>query len=181
VIGVDISAYCLKLASEAAAKTGVKIDLRKADMLDLQGVPQCNAAYTLGNAFGYLDYDGTLQFARGMAAALRPGGRWLIDTGVAAESILPTLKPELEFTLGGIHTKIANKYLADQSCLETTFVFTRDGQTQTLQNWSFIFTAAEIRRLLTTAGFKVIALYGSTSGEPYTLGSGFLFVVGEKV
>ena len=149
-------------------------------MLKLPSLPACDAAYTLGNAFGYLDYEGTLQFARGVAAALRPGGRWLIDTGIAAESILPTLKPEGEFTLGGIHTKIANRYLAEQSCLETTFVFTRDGRTETRQNWSFVFTVAEIRRLLATAGLSVKALYGSSSGEPYQLGSGYLYVVAEK-
>src|SRR6478735_6220024 len=97
VVGVDISPYCLRLAGEAAGQAGITLDLREADMLKLPSLPACDAAYTLGNAFGYLDYEGTLQFARGVAAALRPGGRWLIDTGIAAESILPTLKPEGEF------------------------------------------------------------------------------------
>src|SRR6185369_9164736 len=106
LIGVDISPYCLTLASDAAKKADVSIDLRLGDMLELPSLPPCDAAYTLGNAFGYMDYDGTSRFARGVAAVLRSGGRWLIDTGVAAESILPTLKPEMEFTLGGIHTKI---------------------------------------------------------------------------
>jgi SAM-dependent methyltransferase len=180
VIGVDISSYCLKLAEEAAKAASVTLDLRQADMLELPSLPQCDAAYTLGNAFGYLDHAGTTQFARGIAAALRPGGRWLIDTGVAAESILPNLKPEMEFTLGGIHTRIANKYLADKSCLETTFVFTRDGQTQTQQNWSFIFTVAEIRRLLAATGFNLLALYDSPTGGAYALGSGYLYILCEK-
>jgi len=180
VTGVDISAYCLQLANQEAKEAGVTLELRQGDMLELKDLPQSDAAYTLGNAFGYLDFAGTSQFARGIAATLRPGGRWLIDTGVAAESILPTLKPEDEYTFGGIHVKITNKYLADQSCLETTFVFTKDGQTTTQQNWSFIFTIAEIRRLLTGAGFNILALYGNPTSGPYTLGSGYLYIVAEK-
>src|SRR5207237_8270511 len=52
VTGVDISAYCLKLARESAAAAGVTLDLQQADMLELKNLPQCDAAITLGNAFG---------------------------------------------------------------------------------------------------------------------------------
>ncbi len=180
VTGIDISEYCLQLAGDAGREAGVSLDLRQADMQELTNLAEYDAAYTLGNAFGYFNHAGSLQFARGIAAALRPGGRWLLDTGVAAESILPTLKPELDYTCGGITVKIANRYLAEESCFETTFVFTKDGQTETRQNWSFVFTVAEIRRMLATAGFRVLELYGSPTGGPYTVGSGLLYVLAEK-
>jgi SAM-dependent methyltransferase len=180
VVGIDISAYCLKLAREAADAAGVSLDLRQADMLELKNLPQCDAAITLGNAFGYLDHAGTSQFVRSVAAALRPGGRWLIDTGVAAESILPTLQPELQYELGTLRVQIRNQYLADQSRFETTYDFTRDGHTQTFRALSFIFTAAEIRRMLTAARLTPIALYGGPNGEPYVLGSRFLYIVASK-
>src|SRR5207253_6457228 len=114
VTGIDISEYSLKLARESAQAAGLKIDFRLGDMLELKNLPQCDAAITLGNAFGYADHAGMSQFARSVAAALRPGGRWLIDTGAAAESLFPTLKPELEYTVGSLTVKIRNKYLTDQ-------------------------------------------------------------------
>jgi 2-polyprenyl-3-methyl-5-hydroxy-6-metoxy-1,4-benzoquinol methylase len=180
VTGIDISAYCLQLAGEAGQRAGISLDLRQADMQELQDLAGYDAAFTVGNAFGYFDHAGSLQFMRGIAAALRPGGRWLIDTGIAAESILATLKPELDYTCGGITAKISNRYLAEESCFETTFTFTKDGQTETRQNWSFVFTVAEIRRMLTAAGFRVLALYGGPTGEPYTVGCGLLYIVAEK-
>jgi 2-polyprenyl-3-methyl-5-hydroxy-6-metoxy-1,4-benzoquinol methylase len=180
VTGIDISSYCLELARQAAHAAAVDVELRQGDMLELTNLPACDAAITLGNAFGYLDHAGMSQFVRSVAAALRPGGRWLIDTGAVAESILPTLRPELEYTMGPLNVKIRNNYLADQSCLETDFDFTKNGHTETRRTWHFIFTAAEIRRMLTAAGLSVIALYGGANGEPYTMGSHFLYIVAEN-
>jgi len=120
------------------------------------------------------------RFVRAVADALRPGGRWLIDTAAAAESLLPALQPELQYDLRGIQLKIRNKYLADQSCLETTYEMARNGQTEIRQNWHFVFTTAEIRRMLTAAGLTPIALYGSPTSEPYLLGSRFLYIIAQK-
>jgi 2-polyprenyl-3-methyl-5-hydroxy-6-metoxy-1,4-benzoquinol methylase len=180
VIGIDVSTYCLKLAGDAAAAAGVEVGLRQGDVLELADLPQFDAAITLGNAFGYLDHAGTSSFVRSVASALRPGGRWLIDTGAAAESLLPTLQPHLQYDLGEIHMEINNKYRADESCLETTYELTREGKSETLKNWHFVFTAAEIRRMLVAGGLKVLSLSGGADREPYTLGSRFLYIVAEK-
>lgn len=180
VTGIDISEYSLKIARESAAADGLKIDFRHGDMLELKNLPQFDAAVTLGNAFGYADHAGMSQFVRSVAAALRPGGRWLIDTGAVAESLLPNLRPEGQYDVGDIQFKIRNKYLADQSCLETTYELTRNGQTEVRQNWHFVFTAAEIQRMLTAAGLTVLALYGSPTSEPYILGSRMLYIVASK-
>jgi SAM-dependent methyltransferase len=180
VTGIDISAYSLDLARRDAAEAGAIVDFREGDMLDLGYLPEVDAALTLGNSLGYLDHAGTCRFVQTVAAALRQGGRWLIDTGAVAESILPTLKPALDFESGGIQVHIANNYLAAESCLETTFEFRHDGQTETRRTWQFVFTVAEIRRMLAAAGLNTVALYGWGSGEPYSLGSQGLCLVAEK-
>lgn len=179
VTGIDVSAYCLKLAGQAAEAAGVEISLRQGDMLDLGELPGIDAAITLGNSFGYLNHAGMSQFCRSVAAALRPGGRWLIENCAAAESLLPKLKSEGEYTLGSIHVHSRNRYLTDESCLETTYECTRDGQTESLTNWHFVFTAAEIRRMLVAAGLRVIAMYGTSNSEPHALGNP-LYLVAEK-
>lgn len=180
VTGVDISTYGLELAQRAAQEAAVTVDFRHGDMLDLENVPAVDAAITLGNAFGYVDYEGMSRFTRSVGQALRPGGRWLIDTGAVAESILPNVKPELEFDIGGFKTRIRNRYLIDQSCLESTFDFTRNGQSETRRSYHFVFTVAEIRRLLAAAGLTIRALYGGAAGEEYQLGSHWLIIAAEK-
>ena len=185
VTGIDISAYALDFARQAAHEVGVAAEFRLGDMLELGRLPELDAAITLGNSFGYADHAGMSRFASSIAAALRPGGRWLIESGAVAESILPMLKPTLDFQIGTIQVHISNTYRAAESRLETTFDFTRGGQTETRRTWQFVFTVAEVRRMLAAAGLNAIALYGSdacgnAASEPYSLGCRNLYLVAEK-
>lgn len=182
VTGIDISADNLARASKLADEAGVRLDLRQADMGELGDLPPIDAALTLGNSFGYLDHSGTSRFVQSVAAALRPGGRWLIDTGMTAESLLLNLRNELEFpSPTGISIKIRNRYLVDISCLETEMDFIGSGQPETRRFWHWVFTVGEIRRMLAEAGLNVVAMYSSIGREPFVVGCPFLYLVAENV
>jgi len=182
VTGIDISADNLARAGRLADEAGVRLDLRQADLAETADLPICDAAITLGNSFGYLDHAHTSRFVLSVAAALKPGGRWLIDTGMTAESLLPNLRDELEFpSPTGISIKIRNRYLADISCLETEMDFIGGGQTETRRFWHWVFTVGEIRRMLAAAGLKVVAMYSNASREPFAVGCPFLYLVAEKL
>lgn len=180
VTGLDISADNLSRARRAASEACVALELRQADMADLPALPACDAALTMGNSFGFLDQARTARFIGSVAAGLRAGGRWLIDYGAVAESILPHLRPVLEYPSPAISVRIENKYLPWESCLETTFTFTRGGQVETRVGWQFVFTLSEVRRMLAAAGLETVACYGNVAGEAYELGSPYLYLVAEK-
>lgn len=179
-IGIDYSEYSLQLAQQAAAAENLLVDFRQGDMQALPSLPTCDAAITLGNSLFYIDHAATSRFFQAVARTLRPGGRWLLNTGVVAESILVHLKPELKYESGGYTACYRNTYHAAESCLETVSETTRDGHTDTRTFWQYVVTVAELRRLLSAARLKTIALYGGTSGEPYVLGSHQLYLVAER-
>jgi SAM-dependent methyltransferase len=182
VTGIDISADNLARAERAATEAGVRLDLRQADMGELGVLPAFDAAVTLGNSFGYLDHPGTSRLVQSVAAALQPGGRWLIDTGMTAESLLVNLRDELEYpSPTGIGIKIKNRYLVDISCLETEMDFIGGGQTETRRFWHWVFTVGEIRRMLAAAGLNVVAMYAGINREPFAVGCPFLYLVAEKI
>jgi SAM-dependent methyltransferase len=180
VTGVDLSADALALARAGAAKANVPVAWRQADVSEAVELPPCDAAITLGNSFGYFGPAGLPPFVRSVARALKPGGRWLIDTGMVAESILVNLKPTLQMQIGDIGFHIENEYLAGESCLHTTFTFTRNGQSDVREIWHWVFTVGEIRRLLADAGLRTVATYSSLTRESYQLGSHCLYLVSEK-
>jgi SAM-dependent methyltransferase len=180
VTGVDISQYSLTFARRSAEQAALRIEFVEADMLDLPDLGRFDAAITLGNSFGYMDHEGTSKFVRSVAAGLAPGGRWLIDCGAAAESLLPHLQPELTYEVGPYRMRACNSYLADKSCLETEYEIACNGKTETRRNWHFVFTVAEIQRMLRAAGLTLLQIYGSNTGEPFKLGSRMLYLVGEK-
>jgi cyclopropane fatty-acyl-phospholipid synthase-like methyltransferase len=180
VIGIDYSQYALRFARQDAAAESLLVDFRQGDMQELPPLPTCDAALTLGNSLFYIDHAGTCRFFQAVARALRKGGRWLLNTGTVAESILVHLKPELTFEVGELSARFRNTYLAAESCLETIGELTKDGRTDTRTNWQFVYTVAELRRMLASAGLKTVALYGSTAGEAYELGSHQLYLVAER-
>jgi len=180
VIGIDYSDYALRLARDAAAAESLPVDFRQGDMQELPQLPVSDAALTLGNSLFYIDHASTCRFFEAVAQCLRPGGRWLLNTGTVAESILVHLKPELTYELGDMRARFVNKYHVAESCLETRSELSRDGQTEELTNWQFVVTLAELRRMLAAAGLTTIATYGDDKGAPYELGSHQLYLVAER-
>src|SRR5258708_4253508 len=85
--GVDSSEEFLT----EARTSGLPIRWVLGDMCELPWPEEFDGAYCAGNSFAYLDHGGAGNFLAAVAGALRPGGRFVMDTGMAAESILPGL------------------------------------------------------------------------------------------
>jgi SAM-dependent methyltransferase len=180
VTGVDLSQEFIDEASAAARARRLKAQFIRGDMRRLDWHSQFDGAFCFGNSFGYLEYPAMGAFVRGVACALKPGGRFVIQTGMAAESILPTLKEREWYQVDDILFAIENHYEADVSCLQTTGTFVRNGTTEVRKWWHWVYTVGEIRRMLATAGLEVRELYGSLTSEPFKAGNPVLYVVSEK-
>jgi SAM-dependent methyltransferase len=180
--GVDLAgeqiAGARRLEEEAAA--GPAVEWRQADVRDLPWDSAFDAAFCFGNSFGYLDRDGTRAFVRAVARALKPGGRFAMDTAMVAETVLPTLRDRDEALIGGVRFIEENVYHADVRCLETRYTFVRDGASETRGGLHWIFTIPEVCGFFAEAGMRVVGLYGSTDETPFAAGDKVLFLVASK-
>ncbi len=81
VLCIDNSEYLLGKAIERIREFGVedRVDIIKADMRWLGLPAEYDAAYMFYTTFGYYSDEENLSILRGIASALRPGGRILID------------------------------------------------------------------------------------------------------
>ncbi len=134
----------------------------------------------MGNSFGYLDAEGTRSFARNVLRSLRPGGRWVIDTGCAAESLLPHLREELRLEAGGIRFEVKNRYDVLEGRLVSECLLSRGDEREPGLFSHAVCTAAEIRRILEAEGGRVIAALGSCDDAPYAVGDRRLLLVAER-
>ena len=98
---------------------------------------------------------------------------------MAAESILTHFEELSSHEIGDMKVIIKEHYLAKESCIDSEYIFERNGQRESRTAKHWIYTAAEIQRMLARAGFIVLDLYGSLKCEPYKLGCQELFVVSE--
>src|SRR5262249_44125863 len=91
VTGLDLSAEAIRSPRAGAPARRLDVRFQLGDMrAPVPGGPY-DGAGCLGNSFGYLLHAETEQLVRNVHAAVRLGGRWVIDTGVAAESLFPHL------------------------------------------------------------------------------------------
>jgi len=167
VTGVDLSTGFL---AEARARAP-EIEWVHRDMRSLLWSARFDAAYCWGNSFGYFEHEECQRFLDSVAAALRPGGRFLLDSGAVSESILPAFQPERSLRLGDLDFHSRNHYDAAESRMDITYTFTQGGRREVKPIHQWVHSAAEIRRMFRRAGLEPLAAFGDLEGAPYALGS----------
>jgi len=179
--GIDLSADFLHLARAHAAEAHVQVDLRHGDMRDPNlGADSFDGAFCFGNSFPYLDRTGVNAFLAALSRAIRAGGRLVIDTGCAAESILPTLLPQRWHRFDDIIVMSKASYIASASRLDIDYTFIQGSKIETRPSSSYVFTVAELARMLADAGFEVVSLNGGFASERYELGSPRLVLTAQR-
>ena len=168
VTGVDLSDDCLSRARASAAPGA---EFVKGDMRDLQAPGLFAGAYCFGNSLPYLDHDQLGELLHRVAKLLEPGGRFVIEEGATAESLLPTLLRQRWLRVGDILFLSENRYVPSASRLDIDYTFIKNGRIETRPSSSYILTVREICSLFEKAGFEVLELASGFSGEPYQLGS----------
>ena len=179
VTGVDLSQEAIDRARAAAGR--LDIAWRRADMRDLPQEPAFDAAWCLGNSFAYLDPQGTRAFLRAVAGALKPGARFAMDYGMAAECILPRFREKEWAQFGDDITFLEeNRYDVVESRVETIYTFLRGSEAVVRKGVQWVHTVRDVLGMLAEAGLKTRETLGSADGTPFALGS-LLVVVAEKV
>jgi cyclopropane fatty-acyl-phospholipid synthase-like methyltransferase len=168
--GVDISAGFL----EEARRNAPEVEWVQGDMRSLPWNSRFDAAYCWGNSFGYFDHDNCQRFLDAIAAALKPGGRFILESGAVSESILPALQRERTLWIGDLHFFSQNTYDAAESRMDITYTFTRGERREVKPIHQWVHSAGEIRRMLRRSGLEPLATFGDLEGAPYALGSRFI-------
>jgi SAM-dependent methyltransferase len=90
------------------------------DMRDLPWPGRFDGAFCVGNSFGYLDDEGNVAFLRAVRAALRPGGRFVLETPMVLENLLNHLHPRPWWKAGDVYLLVENQYDPATARLDTS-------------------------------------------------------------
>ncbi|MEX2187534.1 MAG: methyltransferase domain-containing protein [Pirellulales bacterium] len=174
VTGVDLTAEYLADARVAAESRGVEITLRESDMRDLPWRGQFDAAICVGNSFGYFERSGNAEFVAAVQRTLRPGGVFVLQTYLAAESILPKLRGRYWATFDDVTFLHDPVYDPRRGVIETGYTFLRGGEADHRQAVYQVYMLRELLALMEAAGFVEIEALGGKADEPFALGSDVL-------
>lgn len=167
VTGIDLSAENINTLNRNARASGVTVETICADFLDFRPAGPFNLALCLGNSFCFFPIEKLKLLVRNVFQSLVEEGLFVINTGTLAESILPNLKDSLEYDLGEIQFKVKNSYLAEDSVLKSEMTIMKGDRKEEKTAYHFVYTYAEVTKMLLNSGFHSVEAFGGLAGEKY--------------
>jgi SAM-dependent methyltransferase len=178
--GVDIAEPYVRDAAAQAKQQDLPAELHHRDMRELPWLSEFDAAFCFGNSFGYMDDESNAGFMRSVARCLKPGARFVLDTGFVAECLLPAFHQTRWLKIGDIYFMSQAKYDCARSRIETEYTFIRGSQVEVKPTTSRIYTYRELYTLMTEAGFGELQPSGGLQGEEFKLGASRLVLTATK-
>ena len=174
VTGLDFNEKAIEQAREAAAAAGVAPRFVVEDMRRLDARDAFDAVYCFWTSFGYFENErDDLVVAQRVAAALKPGGRFLVDLHVT-ESIFPKLRARRWEWLDESHECILLEeatWNPATSRVDAEWIFVGNDTVRRSRSSVRAYSYRELCDLLREAGFRRFEGCETGSGKPFVLGS----------
>src|SRR5262245_28349418 len=128
------------------------------EQLDMRKLPwseQFDGVFCVGNSFGYLDDEGNAAFLRSVRDALKPGGRFVLETPMVLENLLHYLQPRPWWKAGDVYLLVENQYDPARARLNIEYTFVSNGCVEVRRGSHRAYGYRELVELLTASGFAV--------------------------
>jgi SAM-dependent methyltransferase len=151
VTGVDWSSEFLNHARSSDG--GQAVEWERREMRDLPWRERFDAAFCVGNSFGYLDDEGNAAFLRAVAAALKPGARFVLETPMILENLLGHLQDRPWWQVGDLRLLVVNTYDHIRQRLDIEYTFVSNGRVEVRRGSQRAHSCRELVELVEAAGF----------------------------
>lgn len=167
VTGLDLSETLLGQARTAAADANVRVNWHQGDMRDIPWSNAFDAAINIFSSFGYFtDESENRRVLEGVARALKPGGRFLIDVMNRDWRVRQNL--ERHWFEAGDLIVLADPWLDPVGGRAgETWRWLEGGQWQSMEFDVRLYTATELKELIEAAGLRWLTVHGGWAGEPF--------------
>lgn len=177
---VDISERFLSGLDKIVKTEKLPVQIVPGNILSLELKGPFDGAICMGNSFGYFDDDGMKLFVKKVASCLKTGARFVINSGMLAESILKNIPPEKTYSLGDLSMKVVNEYVVGDSYMISHLTYKQNDREEKHDYKHFVYTVGEIKRILHSFGLKILSIYKDIDKSPYEYGDQQAFIVSEK-
>jgi SAM-dependent methyltransferase len=179
MVSIDRAPHFISLAEQNAQALGLDIDYRVGDLRELSLTEEFDAGVNWFTSFGYFDDATDRDLLRRFHAALRPGGRLLLELQ-NRDRLLRLFNPTSghAFEVGSDVMLDRNTFDPVSGRITTTRYIVTGGRMRRTQMSVRVFTFTEIRDWLIDAGFGGVQAFDRESA-PFTLESPRMAVIAE--
>jgi SAM-dependent methyltransferase len=180
VVGVDRTALYLEEAGEKAQGEGLSIEFVEEDMRRFARPESFDLALSLYTSFSYFEaHEENMQVLRNLRASLRPGGFLVIET--MGKEVLARKFTERDWHEMGDSLLLHERHLEeDWSRMSNHWIFIEDNDRYEVKARHWLYSATELTKMLSEAGFVSTDVYGALNGAPYDQHAERLVTVSRK-
>jgi SAM-dependent methyltransferase len=182
VTGIDFNPRVLEVGREQARAGGLDIDFQQADLRQLEFESCFDAALCHWGSFGYFTEPENADFLGRVGRALRPGGRFFLDTPLA-ETLFPQSLPCAIFYVGEGPRRLRvleeRHFDHESGRIESQWTFQRDGREESRTMSMRIYSYRELVALMRGAGMHVVSAT-DRDGKAFSFGCNRLWLTVEK-
>lgn len=182
VVGVDLNEDPLERAYWAAREAGVKVDLRRIDMREIEFREEFDAVFNLWTSFGYFESEAEDRLVLERAyRALRPGGAFVLET-VNLYAVLRRFEPRSWHELGDGRMLLEERSFDPWTGkMQSGWVLVEpSGERIEMAFATRAYTLVELVRMLTSVGFRVERAFGDYQGSEYAVDSRRMIVIARR-
>jgi SAM-dependent methyltransferase len=177
---LDIAPGLVADAQRAAREQQLPVQVMVGDMLQIEWQEQFDGLYCFGNSFAYFDDADNRRFLQNVQRALKPGGRFVLQTNLIAESILANPNSRSWYEFDDLLLLHSTSYDWRGGRTNSYYRFMRGAEVEIKEASYRIYFFRELKQMLLEAGFAHIEDYGTLQGEPFSFGERNLYVVAHK-
>ena len=182
VTGLDLSEQLLDVARAAADAAGVSVEWHRADMRDIPAEWAGRFDYIINiyTAFGYFEDEAENQrVLAGVARALKPGGRFLIES-MNRDGVMGGFRERGWRAADGLLVCTEVRFDPIRGIASTVDRWDEDGERQSLHHSVRLYTPTELAAMLRAAGLAPVVTCGGLAGGELTHESRRVAIVAEK-
>jgi len=182
VTGFDFNAHYLEIGAAEAKAAGAAVAWQAGDMRALPFERAFDGAYSYFTSFGYYGDEDNEQVLAGIARALVPGGRFLIDV-VNRDHILvhPNLRTWAQRDDGALFMEEVSIDLGGSRLVSRQQLIDPKGGPAVTKEYTLrAYTCAELTALMRRHGLVMKAVWGGSGREAYSTESRRLVLLAER-
>lgn len=180
VTGVDRTEAYLKKARDRAREKKLQIEFINEDILNFSRENSFDGATNLYNSLGYFeDPDDDLVYFKNIYRSLKPGGKFIIEC-TGKEVLARDFRDCFWYEYDDFKIMVEYSINLNWTELETRWIFLKEGKETDATFRHRIFSALELARLLSEAGFIQVDFFGDYDGSLYDNNAQRLIAIAKK-
>lgn len=138
-------------------------------------------AICMGNSLNFFDITNAQRIISNVAAHLKPGGYFLINTWTLAEIAIKHFRDRSWSEINGIKFLTESKFLFQPTRIETdSIMIAPDGTTEIKKGVDYIYSLSEIETMLNNAGLTLQEVYTIPGKKKFAVGDPRAYLIARK-